>query len=783
MFKKTFVEAEFFFMTEKYREAAHLYEELLKIDPENANLHFLLGACYLSIYGEKDKSVSHLERAAEDMSPGYREGSYKERSAPREALFALGRAYHIEEEFDKAIEQYELYRGIMIKRYFADIEYVNNQIKSCELGKSMVKRPIDVQFLRLGEEINKFPDNYNPVVSFDDSTLIYMTDRPFYRAIMLTRRIPGIGWTDPWVINEEIGSEGDCYPTSLSANGNELYIVKKDGYNSNIYISYRKGDRFTKMIPLNNHINSLYSETHACISFNGKFLYFTSDRPGGQGALDIWVSETTREGDWGKPRNLGPKINSHYSEETPFLAGGGKKLYFSSQGHATMGGFDFFVADKIPPTGISPDRGANGKDDNDAFDDGWSFPGNLGYPLSTADDDLFYYPRKSGQGAYYSSIIEEINPTRSIYIVRIIEEETKIAAIRQDQDERIDPLTLKTTDTFPGDGSLAGDESTADSIPIREDKTASVWPVPDPEEYFVLNSIQFGFDSDAMDESVIAEAQRVFEVMHKNPGIRLQLTGHTDAVGADDYNQRLSEQRAQSIADYLIANGIQSSRLNVTAAGETRPIAINKYEDGTDSPDGRQLNRHVSLKFENLQSENIRVEDVFVPDKLRPKADQSFSILLVQSESMLDTMPDLVLGQLTALIITDSAFLYTAGNFNRKTDAMMYLNDVIDAGFPDAGMLEQRDLERFITSMSEKGIDVTASYTIQIMALKKPVDVSYFSPLKGVTMFPGKDGFHRYVYGEYDSIKEAIERLPEIKLMGYEDAFIKSILRYQKPSK
>ncbi|KKK75369.1 hypothetical protein LCGC14_2874410, partial [marine sediment metagenome] len=253
--------------------------------------------------------------------------------------------------------------------------------------------------------------------------------------------------------------------------------------------------------------------------------------------MDIWVSETTREGDWGKPRNLGPKINSHYSEETPFLAGGGKKLYFSSQGHATMGGFDFFVADKIPPTGISPDRGANGKDDNDAFDDGWSFPGNLGYPLSTADDDLFYYPRKSGQGAYYSSIIEEINPTRSIYIVRIIEEETKIAAIRQDQDERIDPLTLKTTDTFPGDGSLAGDESTADSIPIREDKTASVWPVPDPEEYFVLNSIQFGFDSDAMDESVIAEAQRVFEVMHKNPGIRLQLTGHTDAVGADDYNQ------------------------------------------------------------------------------------------------------------------------------------------------------------------------------------------------------------------------------------------------------
>ena len=149
---------------------------------------------------------------------------------------------------------------------------------------------------------------------------------------------------------------------------------------------------------------------------------------------------------------------------------------------------------------------------------------------------------------------------------------------------------------------------------------------------------------------------------------------------------------------------------------------------------------------------------------------------------MLDTVPDEVLGEQTALIITDSAFLYTAGNFNLKTDAMMYLNEVIDAGYPDAGMLEQKDLERLIASLSEKGIDVTASFTIQIMALKKPVNLSHFSPLKGITMYPGKDGFHRYIYGDFESINEALKRLPEIRAMGYDDAFIKSILRYQKLS-
>ncbi|MFC2111913.1 OmpA family protein [Bacteroidota bacterium] len=783
MFKKTFIDAEFFFMTEQYPEAVHLYEELLKIDPENANLHFLAGACYLSIYGEKKKAVLHLERAVQEMSPGYREGSYKERSAPRESLFALARAYHIEEEFDKAIEQYEHYRGIMIKKHFADIEYVNNQIKSCELAKSMVKRPLDVQFLRLGDEVNKFQENYNPVVSFDDSTLIYMTNRPFYKAIMMSRRIPGIGWTDPMVINDAIGSEGNCYPTSLSASGKELYLVKKDVYSSDIYISYRKGDRFTKMVPLNNHINSDYSETHACISFNGKFLYFTSDRPGGQGGLDIWLSETTKEGDWGEPVNLGPKVNSHYSEETPFLTGSGNKLYFSSQGWATMGGFDFFVAEKLPTIRIPADMNTESEDlrSNAAFDAGWSFPENLGYPVSTADDDLFYYPRKSGQGAYFSAIIDEISPIRSIYTLRIRGEEAQIAAIRQDKDERIDPLTLKTTTQSHDDRTDTS--AVKDSIPGIEDLQAVTTPVLKPEDHIVLNSILFGFDSDALNETAKAEAERVFEVMNKNPEIRIQLTGNTDAVGADSYNLNLSERRARSVANYLINRGIASSRVKVTAAGETRPIAINKYEDGSDSPDGRKLNRHVSIKLENLDSENIHVENIFVPDHLRPKADQSFSILLVNSNVMLDTIPDRVAGEQTALIITDSAFLYIAGNFKHRTQAMQYLNEVIDIGYPDAGMLEQQDLERLIARLSEEGIVVSASYTIQIMALKNPVEISHFKPLQDIEMYAGKDGFHRYVYGEFNSINEALGRLPEIKLMGYKDAFIMSILRYERLSR
>ncbi|MCK5465821.1 MAG: OmpA family protein, partial [Bacteroidales bacterium] len=298
--------------------------------------------------------------------------------------------------------------------------------------------------------------------------------------------------------------------------------------------------------------------------------------------------------------------------------------------------------------------------------------------------------------------------------------------------------------------------------------------------YFVLNSILFDFESHTLNEAAAEEAGRILSAMKNNPEIKLELTGHTDEVGADEYNLRLSERRAQSIADYLTNHGINEERIRVIASGEIEPIAINKYEDGTDSPEGRRLNRHVSLKFENLQDERVRVAEMFVPDHLRSKKDQSFSVLLINSDQMIDTIPDEVAGERTALIITDSAFLYTAGNFQRKTDALIYLNEVIDLGYPDAGMMEKRDLEQLIAQLSEEGIMVEASFTIQIMALKNPVEVDFFLPLEGVLKYSGRDGLHRYVYGEYDGIDLALNMLPTLIDMGYQDAFIMSVLRYRR---
>ncbi|MBL7111693.1 MAG: OmpA family protein, partial [Bacteroidales bacterium] len=574
-FKKTFLEAEYFFMTDEFEEAVFIYLELLKTDPTNYNLSFLIGACYLSLYGKKDLAIPYLEEAVQNIVAGYREGSYKERNAPREALFALARAYHINYQFDKAIEFYEKYRSAMLKKYFADIEYVNNQIKSCELAQSMIDRPVEVKFTGLDEGVNRYPFNYNPVFSYNDSVLVYMADQPLHRAIMMTERKQG-KWTEPRDISRELGSDGDCRPTSLSMDGKELYLVKSDPYESNLFVSHRTNDKWSLMEPLNENINTYYFETHACISLDGMKLYFTSDRPAGQGALDIYVSERTRGGEWQPALNMGPKINSFYSEETPFITANSKKLFFSSQGHPTMGGYDIFSVTRLP-------------------DGTWSYPQNIGYPVSTTDDDLFFVPRRNGAAGYFSTIIDSVSENRNIYALNI----------GPDLDLNLQIGMRQVGDTTKVSGDQPDDTLFVETIEVRD----SIQQVS-PDEYYMLHSVFFDFDDYSLKNEALEEVERLLEVMLKYPDLGVELTGHADAVGADEYNVRLSNRRARAVMDYLVLHGIESSRINVIGAGDAAPVALNKYEDGTDSPEGRKLNRHVSIKLINLQHDNIFVADI-----------------------------------------------------------------------------------------------------------------------------------------------------------------------------
>ena len=383
-----FFQAENFVLYEEYKEALPIYQRLLRLDPTNANFKYRIGQCLINMPGRKREAVSYLEDAVKSINLKYKEGKYKETKAPYDAYYYLANAYRINNQLSKALETYEIFKKNMNPQVY-DTAVVNLQITSCKNAMELMKVPLYVKKVNLGSAINSRFSDYDPVVSDDETVMVYTTAEQLQDALYFTKKVNG-KWTTPRNIIPDLGLGFDekNFPTSISADGRELYIYRPGpDYDGNIYVTKRdKNDKWSNLVKLNDNINTKYWESHATISHDGKKLYFTSNRKGsygGQRGLDIYVSERDSTGDWGSAKNLGPIINTEYSEESPFLGKDDKTLFFSSRGHFNIGGYDIFYSTKL----------SNGE---------WSVPLNMGFPLNTTDDDLFFYPVNDGYQAYYS---------------------------------------------------------------------------------------------------------------------------------------------------------------------------------------------------------------------------------------------------------------------------------------------------------------------------------------------------------------------------------------------
>jgi tetratricopeptide (TPR) repeat protein len=379
--KTIFFEAESYYLFEEYKDALPLYQKILAEDPENYNINYKVGICYLNDPYLSNKSVRYLEKAAAHIDPKCNQNSLKERYAPPEALFYLGNAYRVNNRLDEAIEVYKEFLEILDPAIYDD-ELVRNQIKSCETAIKLKASPDYVIMENLGEIINSQFSDINAVISGDESTLIFTRKLRFYDAVFHSKKVDG-NWEYPINLTPDFALDGNSYSTGLSYNGDEIFVYRSDGYDGNIYSSKLIDGKWTKLEKLNDNINTKFWESHASISADGKFLYFTSNRKDGYGGLDIYRSERTGNGDWGPAVNLGSIINSKYNEDTPFITTDGKTLYFSSLGHNNIGGYDIFYSTLSD----------NGK---------WSKPVNIGYPINTTGDDIFYVPGKDDKYAYYS---------------------------------------------------------------------------------------------------------------------------------------------------------------------------------------------------------------------------------------------------------------------------------------------------------------------------------------------------------------------------------------------
>jgi tetratricopeptide (TPR) repeat protein len=379
---EAFYEAEYFLMRGDYTDALPYYEGIYAAMPDNSSIAFRIGLCYLSIEGSKNLAIEYLEKASRKLTAKYKEGSLRQMEAPYEALFFLGDAYRINYMFEKAKEAYGRYRSTLLPTDVENLMFVDQQITSCNNAPALMANPVKFTVERVDNMINDSNDNFFPVVSPDGKAIAYMSSMKFYDAIMFSQIVRN-EWAPPVNITPEIQSDGDHYVSCLADDNRVMLLSKDDNLNSDIWISTYDGSRWEPARKLKKEINTKYWEAHGFITANGTTLIFASDRPGGFGGLDLYESKLGDDGEWGEPVNMGPEINTPFNEDRPFLIKNGRILYFASQGHYNMGGYDIFRSE-MQYNGL------------------WSNPENLGYPLNNPDDNIFFCPTEDGKGGYMS---------------------------------------------------------------------------------------------------------------------------------------------------------------------------------------------------------------------------------------------------------------------------------------------------------------------------------------------------------------------------------------------
>lgn len=620
----------------------------LKADTFNhysTNLSYKIGVCFLNSL-QKFKSLEYLKFAYEKAPV---ETKYDDID------FYLGQAYHLNEDWDKAIEHYRTYKDEVASKDKSLAFYVNKKMGECRTGQRLSDNPIRVWVENLGSEVNSEFSDFGPVISADNRVLFFTSRRPdtqgggmdetgeYYEDIYFSKR----AFEGEWLTAENIGipvnTDSHDATVGLAPDGKSLLtyhgISKSDG---NILITKQNDDdTWMQTTDMGSGINTKYHETAATLSFDEKTLFFVSDKPGGYGKHDIYIAHWDDEKNtWGKAENVGPTLNTEFDEKGVFFHTDNKTLYFSSQGHKTMGGLDIF------------------KSEYDSETKEWSRPVNIGSPINTPDDDVYFVMTGNERYAYYSSFRADGLGEKDIYKITFLgEEKEPVLAYVNIVDDNF-TNELKSTGLFTDKalvllkGNVSDGESKESLVTIvtiidgsTNEKIANITTdengnyiqvVEAGKEYaistslsgytiasqrvktnkldsgtemevnlelfppvsggeFVLRNIYFGFDKlDLRDESV-EELDKLVKIMNENPTLKIELGGNTDRRGPSAYNMKLSQSRADVAKDYLVRKNIDANRVSAKGYGETNPEisgeVINSLSNFKEKEEAHQKNR------------------------------------------------------------------------------------------------------------------------------------------------------------------------------------------------
>lgn len=703
--KKILKRARYHFDRGEYTQAMERYNELLKRDATNPMYNYEMAECFYFNF-RQPAAIPFFEKSIQFS-----------KDTMGEAYYYLALSQHLDARYEDAQKNYNSYLR-MIRFFGTDLPQeeeekliadIQHRIELCENGKQLSGKMADRIFFNgawrsfriesVGDSINSEYDDYDAVLSNNDSLMYYTTrregtvggrvdwdDKYFEDIFWATSSFNG--WGKGRGIGEPVNTKKHEAIIGVSPDNKQIYFYRgvkqgtfysselKNGVWSEPRILYEESD-----VNTSDWETSMYGFT-----VSGSELYVVSDREGSLGGRDIFISKKQASGQWGPLTNLGPQINTVYDEDAPFVSADGKTLYFSSNGHNSIGGFDIFRSSR------------------DA--DQWSKPVNMGPPFSTPGEDIYFILANRLDKAYFSSSAYAVDGTRDldIYKVDICEDQPVITlagrsvglkgadlqVVAKDRDTTAlkiesEQFVLKLDAgrrydfIFKTDGIesvIAGFEmpalchsaemyqeiyfegagkdmvfrnaffdirKMAGNVPFNEylsaadrsklsgysehkfpttpvvlaavttptvaatpttvatttvstasKDTVAVAPLP----LLSIGNQMFDYDQAGLKDEFKSELDKLADyLLNINKKAKIEISGHTDSKGSEDYNLHLSKQRAEAIVSYLASKGVSRSRLRAVGYGEGQPVAPNEKPDGTDDPEGRAKNRRTEIRF------------------------------------------------------------------------------------------------------------------------------------------------------------------------------------------
>jgi OmpA-OmpF porin, OOP family len=798
-FNRLFEEANLVFnYGDDYEKASSLFERLYRIAPDNYNLSAKLGTCYLNIDGKKTEAINLLTKAVSNTV--INESDYQETGdkAPLDSWLYLAIGYHQCDSLNKAISFYQEAKKRLGDEDQNRTDYIDTQIRDCKYAMQLMRKPLVVISNLFTPWLIDYPGACNPAISKNDSVFVFTQKTGGKTKIFCSYKTGS--WQYPYDITDQLGEFDRMFTNSITGNGKLLIIDMDDGEDGNLYYSQRIDSTWTKIKSLGAHINSIYWESHGFITPDGKTLFIASNRPGGEGESDIWVSERNIDGSWKRPLNCGNVINTPYNEGTPYFDPATSSLLFSSEGHTSMGRMDVFRS--INRRGI------------------YTAPIGMPYSFNNTADNVFFVMNNNGPG-FITSLYDPASESRNIYSLVAQDPADKITiaqgAISLKDGLRVNPakvqiqllnlkkgnqtrnITVSDSASYkfevkPGDYKLfvshAGYKPDTINLSIPLYFTANFITVNaslTPEKVFnkdfiSIKNILFEFNSYALDEQAKSSLENIKSILKSNPELELEVSGFTDSRGSSEYNKILADKRAQAVIDFLTASGISGTRLIKKAYGASNFVSINTNPDGTENEEGMKYNRRVIFGIRDPQTGITISQEAYAPKHIIQVSTTKYSIVLVKTTRLLsmDYFSKLQLGELHFIktIQIDSLSLYILGVFNNKPDAEKYLEYVKNKGFVDAYIVNQSEVNKVLKNLispetGKREEDSKKSYSIQILAVKQPVyNKTQFKGIKKLNEIASLDGYYRYVCGNFDSYDKAKSALTGIKHNGFSDAFI-----------